>query len=101
MLGTCFFLFIAAGLPIRVAAEPDGIVLFQQEKYSEAASCLATDLKNQPENPSVNFYMGRSLLALNQPAEAVGYLRKATVLDPGNADYQVLAGRGPLGNNRF
>ncbi len=101
MLGTCFFLFIAAGLPMRVAAEPDGIVLFQQEKYSEAASCLATDLKNQPENPAVNFFMGRSLLALNQPAEAVGYLRKATVLQPGNADYQFWLGVGHWATTDF
>jgi tetratricopeptide (TPR) repeat protein len=101
MLGTCFFLFIAAGLPMRVAAEPDGIVLFQQEKYSEAASCLATDLKNQPENPSVNFFMGRSLLALKQPSEAVGYLRKATALDPGNADYRFWLGVGHWATTDF
>lgn len=92
MLGACFFLFIAAGLPIRVAAESDGIVLFQQEKYSEAASCLASNLKSQPEDPSVNFYMGRSLLALNQPADAVGYLKKASVLEPKNADYRFWLG---------
>ena len=101
MLGACFFLFIAAGLPIRVTAEPDGISLFQQEKYSEAASCLATDLKNQPENPPVNFFMGRSLLALKKPSEAVGYLRKATALDPGNADYRFWLGVGHWATTDF
>ena len=101
MLRACFLLIIAAGLPIRVAAEPDGVTLFQQEKYSEAASCLATDLKNQPGNPSVNFYMGRSLLALNQPAEAVGYLKKATVLEPGSADYWFWLGVGHWATTDF
>jgi tetratricopeptide (TPR) repeat protein len=101
MLATCFFLIISAGLSISLAAETDGIIFFQQEKYSEAASCLATDLKNQPDNSSVNFYMGRSLLALNQPADAVFYLRKATVLDPVNADYHFWLGVGHWATTDF
>lgn len=75
-------------------SEEDGISLFQQQKYDEAASCLVTNLKDQPENSAFNFYMGRSLLALNQSAKALVYLKKAAELEPGNADYQFWQGVG-------
>lgn len=66
ILGASLFLIAAGCSPVMGFSEEDGISLFQQQKYDEAASCLVTNLKDQPENPAFNFYMGRSLLALNQ-----------------------------------
>ena len=94
ILGVGLLLIAAGYSPVMGSSKTDGIFLFQQEKYDDAASCLATNLKDQPENPAFNFYMGRSLLALNQSAEALVYLKKAAELEPGNADYQFWQGVG-------
>jgi tetratricopeptide (TPR) repeat protein len=42
--------------------------------------------------PEANFYMGRSLLASNQPEKALPYLEKAAALSPDQADFHFWLG---------
>jgi tetratricopeptide (TPR) repeat protein len=88
------FLIMAMGSPAMAAGKADGIALFRQHKYAEAAGRLAEAVKHRPDNPVLNFYLGRSLLASNRSDKALVYLKKAAGLDPGNADYQFWEGLG-------
>jgi len=88
-------------MPCLALANSDGIKLFEQEKYGQAAHFFSEELKKQPDNPVTNFYLGRSLLALNQAGEAINYLKKAAELNPNNPDCLFWLGVGYWANMEF
>jgi len=96
-----FLLLISVLTPPFVPAELDGITLFEQEKYEQAILFFSGQLKTLPDNPVGNFYMGRSLLSLNQAAKAIDYLKKAVELQPNNPDYRFWLGVGYWANMAF
>ncbi|CAN5866419.1 hypothetical protein BH11PLA1_BH11PLA1_10360 [soil metagenome] len=56
-------------------------------RYEYAASEYAIALKDNPGNPVNSNALGRALMALNRPADAVEYLRTAVNQEPQNAQY--------------
>jgi tetratricopeptide (TPR) repeat protein len=97
----CFILLIGTLIPSFAQADSDGITLFRQEKYEQAVTIFSEELKKQPDNPVSNFYMGRSLLALNQPGKSIDYLKKAVQLVPNNPDYLFWIGVSYWANMEF
>jgi tetratricopeptide (TPR) repeat protein len=79
-------LFILCGC--MVGTHIQGQSYLDQEKYSEGVETFREKLKQNSFDPAANYYMGRYLLALNQPKKAYPYLKEAVALDFKNADYQ-------------
>ncbi len=102
-LRSCLFLLllISVLMPYSAPAQLDGIELFKQEKYGQAIRFFSTQLKAQPDNPAINFYLGRSLLALKKVDKAVGYLEKAAQRAPDNPDYRFWLGVGYWADMEF
>jgi tetratricopeptide (TPR) repeat protein len=82
-------------------ANPDGIKLFEQEKYKQAILLFTKELNRRPDNPTINYYLGRSFLVLNQADKAINYLKKAAKLSPNIPDYQFWLGVGYWANMEF
>jgi tetratricopeptide (TPR) repeat protein len=96
-----FLLLIGTLIPASAQAGSDAIGLFKEEKYGQAVAVFAEELKKQPDNPKVNFFMGRSFLALSQAGKAMAYLKKAAQMVPSEPDYQFWLGVGYWANMEF
>ena len=75
-----------------VGTRIQGQSYLDQEKYSQGVEAFREKLKQNSFDPAANYYMGRYLLALNQPEKAYPYLKEAVALDFKNADYQFWLG---------
>jgi tetratricopeptide (TPR) repeat protein len=75
-----------------VGTRIQGQSYLDQEKYSEGVETFREKLKQNSFDPAANYYMGRYLLALNQPEKAYSYLKEAVALDFKNADYHFWLG---------
>ncbi len=96
-----FMLLFGALIPSFSLAGSEGIILFKQEKYEQAVRFFTGELEKKPGSPEFNFYMGRSLLALNQAGKAVDYLKKAAELAADSPDYQFWLGVGYWADMEF
>lgn len=94
-------LLFNALIPSSGLAESEGITLFKQENYRQAIRIFVEELKKQSDNPVINFYMGRSLLAQNQADKAIGYIEKTVQLTPKNPDYHFWLGVAYWANMEF
>jgi tetratricopeptide (TPR) repeat protein len=88
-------------IPSFVLAEADGITLRKQEKYLQSIRIVAKKLKTRPDDPTLNYCMGRCFLALNKAGKAIGYLKKAAELVPDRPDHQFWLGVGYWANMEF
>jgi tetratricopeptide (TPR) repeat protein len=61
--------------------------LVEKKEYREALKVLEAEIEVRPEVRTINGWYGTVLLKLEQPADAVIYLRKAAELSPGISDY--------------
>jgi tetratricopeptide (TPR) repeat protein len=75
--------------------------LVNNKKYKEALEFIEPKLAEHPEDSGMNGWYGRILLKLEQPEEAIKYLRKASELSPGVADYHNDIGYCLFDLNRF
>jgi tetratricopeptide (TPR) repeat protein len=75
-----------------VGTQIQGSYYLEQEKYSEGVEAFREKLKQHSYDPAANYYMGRYLLALNEPQKAYPYLKEAVALDFRNADYHFWLG---------
>ena len=75
-----------------VSTQIQGSYYLDQEKYSQGVEVFREKLKQHSYDPAANYYMGRYLLALNQPQNAYPYLKEAVALDFRNADYHFWLG---------
>jgi tetratricopeptide (TPR) repeat protein len=76
----------------EVGTRLQGQSYLHQEKYSEGVEAFREKLKQNSFDPAANYFMGRYLLALNQPEKAYPYLKEAVALDFKNADYHFWLG---------
>jgi tetratricopeptide (TPR) repeat protein len=84
----CLFIFYGCSFGTQI----QGSYYLDQEKYSEGVEVFREKLKQHSFDPAANYYMGRCLLALNQPQKAYPYLKEAVALDFKNADYHFWLG---------
>ena len=77
------------------------VSLFMAADYHAALDQAVRLLKSDPHSPDINFMAGDSLLRLEQPEQAVPYLRAALAADPGlrAADASLGLALARLGNS--
>ncbi len=69
-----------------------GEFYLSNERYKEGIRSFEEELRNNPNDHKVNYYLGRLYLGNNQHKEGLAYIKKATELDPVNANYQFWLG---------
>ena len=104
LVTSLFFGILLCPVLAFAQAEPDDIALaedkFQDnfyeslkqkgiENYDKAVLSLEKCLAAQPENPVVNYELGKNYLSLKDYKKAYDYFQKASVLDPKNKWYYV------------
>ncbi len=77
-------------------AGPDGAHLYREGKFAEAASAYQAAIRANPNSADAWTGMGRTLLRLGRPPDAVLCLRKALQLKPGDAEIQSALARAYL-----
>ena len=81
-------LFISCGVKQLVKGE----FYLSNEKYNDGIHSFERELRKNPYDPRINYYLGRFYLGNNQPKEGLAYIKKATELDPANANFQFWLG---------
>ncbi|HEV8241254.1 MAG TPA: tetratricopeptide repeat protein [Thermoanaerobaculia bacterium] len=66
-----------------------GIQAFEARRFEEARKFFAPYAAAHPKDAEAADYLGRTLLSLHQPDDAVDWLEKATQLAPRRSDYLV------------
>jgi len=56
--------------------------LFEKGNYKLASKILESGVEKEPNNDLLNFFLGKSYLALKNYQEAFSYLQKATLINP-------------------
>jgi tetratricopeptide (TPR) repeat protein len=95
-LAVAILLFEAAwAVPVwAVASKSDeGMHLFDAGRLPEARSILETAVREDPQDALALFYLGRTLLAQNDPAVAASHFEKAVALDPTHSPFHLWLGR--------
>jgi tetratricopeptide (TPR) repeat protein len=69
-----------------------GNYYLNMEEYDKGIREFSKRLSENPEDPTANYYLGRLLLAKEQPKEAMPNLQKAMMLKPENAEYHFWTG---------
>jgi tetratricopeptide (TPR) repeat protein len=87
-------------MPAVVGADPldKGADMFEKGDVVQAAHYFEKALRQDPDDPALNFYLGRCLLVLHQPQQALHGLEKAAALAPQEADYHFWLGVGYWAN---
>ena len=68
-----------------------GVTLLREGRYDEAADAFRQALKRRADSVDANRNLGTALAASGHAAEAIGYLRRAVQLAPGNGGAQYRA----------
>ncbi len=84
----CFFLLAGCG----VKEQFQGQYYLNSGKTEEGVQTFRRVVAENPDDAKANYYLGRFLLAEEQPKEALPHLKKAASLDPENADYHFWVG---------
>lgn len=71
-----------------------GPYYLEQGKYEEGVETLTHEYRENPNDASTAYYLGRLYLALNKPEQAMPYLERAVAADPADADYLFWQGVG-------
>lgn len=96
--------WVLAGCAVGQAIKQNvqGSHYLQTKNYSQGESTFRQAVAEHPDNPQANYYLGRFLLAANNPKEALPYLQKAVTLEPKDTDYLFWRGvaQGELGKRK-
>ena len=63
-----------------------GILEYDEGNYEEALNNFLQAMDRTPEDATVRYYLGLTLMALNRPGEAIVHLEKARGLEPDDLD---------------
>ncbi len=66
----------------------DGLKFYSEKKYEDARKSFEQALLQDPNNPSLTYNLGLTLVELKQVGPAAAYLRKAKELDPASNDVE-------------
>ena len=101
MTAIFFIVMIAAAstqLEIAVSAQSGGLpsdveALYNAGRYRETAETLESVLKQNPQDPSLNYWLGRSLFEIPDFSNAIYSFERAVKPEPQNSDYHDWLGR--------
>lgn len=74
-----------------------GSYYLNQGDYQKGLDEFSARVKESPDNPTDNYYLGRFLLALDRPDEALPYLKQAAALSPRDSEFLFWLGVGYWG----
>jgi tetratricopeptide (TPR) repeat protein len=69
-----------------------GNYFLNMEDYDKGTRTFSQRVSDHPDDPTANYYLGRLLLAQEQPQKAMTHLQKASALHPDNAEYHFWTG---------
>ena len=98
LVATCVVLFRLAGGPgaphdpERFPDLAEGVRLLEAERFAEARRWFEGQLPQKAEEPALNYYLGRTYLALDQPREALDHLQHAAQAETGRPEYHFWLG---------
>ncbi|MEW5723442.1 MAG: tetratricopeptide repeat protein [Thermodesulfobacteriota bacterium] len=75
-----------------VGAHVQGSYYLEEKDYQAGVRTFQAKVKENPNDPLANYYLGRYLLALDRPKEALGYFKRAVELDPDEAEFHFWLG---------
>jgi Flp pilus assembly protein TadD len=90
----CLFAFLAAAQDLSTA-----LAALNAGRLEEAAGSLAAILRDKPDDPDANYYLGLARFRQQRPLEAAPFLERATRLAPSNPEPWKLLGLVHLGAN--
>jgi predicted Zn-dependent protease len=98
LLSAALLIAASVHLEIAVSKHPDGLppdieALYNAGHYRQAAQALQPALKRNPENPSLNYWLGRSLFEIGDFSKAISSFERAVKIEPQNSDYHDWLGR--------
>jgi tetratricopeptide (TPR) repeat protein len=79
----------------------EGVAAFKAKNYQQAATEFQGVVEQQPEHPSGYLMLGRSLLALKKPNQALDPLRKAAELAPDDPQTRLVLGQALFQAKRY
>jgi tetratricopeptide (TPR) repeat protein len=77
----------SGGLP------PDIEALYDAGQYRQAAEVLQSALKRNPQDPFLNYWLGRSLFEIPDFTKAISSFERAVKIEPQNSEYHDWLGR--------
>ena len=97
MAWTIFNLWLLLGLTGCVAlgsmgSEIQGRYYLDNGDYQDGVQALSATVATHGDDAAAQYYLGRCLLALDKPAEALPHLERAVRLEPGSAEYHFWQG---------
>jgi tetratricopeptide (TPR) repeat protein len=81
---------------VSLAEHENGVQLFERQQYEQAASYFRAAHEQSPDDPLVNYYLGRLAYEQEEYDQAVDYLKVATKREKTNSDYHLWLGRSYL-----
>ncbi|MEH6631709.1 MAG: tetratricopeptide repeat protein [Halopseudomonas aestusnigri] len=109
MIKNVKYLLVALNIPVLLfcsvllagCVQVTGPYYLETGQYQEGINSLEQAYKENPNEPSSAYYLGRYYLRLEKPDKALPYLQKAVNLDPEDADYHFWLGVSYWGVDQF
>lgn len=92
---------VLAGASSAVAGYEEGVAAFQAGKFQDAVREFEAAVAQRPEWPGGHLMLGRALLKVDKPQQAVAALRKAYDLDPNSPQTKMVLGQAYLEAKRY
>jgi len=82
----------AIDLPVERIQLAEGVQLLEKEYFKEARAWFAQQYSGASHEPTLNYYLGRCHLALDQPREALPFLQRAAAGSSSRPEYHFWLG---------
>jgi tetratricopeptide (TPR) repeat protein len=85
-----FVVYLLVGCYIRQQVR--GHYYLDSKKHKQGISYFKEEIRNHPDDPSINYFLGRLYLAEKESKEGLRHLKRSVQLNPGKADYHFWLG---------
>lgn len=93
-------LVLVGVLPVA-AGWDEGVAAFNKKDWKTAEAEFRSQLKQQPDSPSIHYMLGTTLQKLDRKEEALSHLIKAYDLDPNNVNTKLALGKAYSSARRY
>jgi len=92
-IGAGLVLFAAGAAAFASPRTDEGVRLFEARRFPEARAALEAAVQEDSRDTRALYYLGRTLMAQNEPEKAAAALEKSVALDPASAEKHLWLGR--------